>query len=143
MKTNLCQFKHLSCFGCCGHDWKTKDQILEQIKKNTINWKNHSLNKFYKESEKHLSRCGGCKSLILKNNKIVCALHPFQNKGDDFRDKNCNKNYFCQTFKEFLNWDKKTQNSFLKFLKNKKISHHEYSMGMDSGNFLAEFTKFK
>ncbi len=141
MKPNLCQLKHLSCFGCCGHDWKTKTQILEQIKKNTLNWKNNNINKFAKDSEKHLSRSGICKSLILKNNKIVCALHPLQNNDEDFRDKNCNKNYFCKTYKEFLKWNKSTQKKFISFLLKKNISHYEYSIGLDSNLFLEEFKK--
>lgn len=141
MMTNLCQLEHFSCFGCCGHDWKNKKEVLEQIMKNTLFWKESNVEKFVKESERHLSRSGGCKSLVFKEERIICALHPLQNKGKDLRDKNCNINHFCEAFKEFVKWDKKTQKKFVDFLLAKEIDNYEYSMGMDSGEFLDEFKK--
>lgn len=136
---NLCQLKHLSCFGCCGHDWKSKKAILRQIMKNTNSLKELTLEKFIKESQVQLSESGGCKSLIFKKEKIVCALHPLQNKGKDFRDKNCKKEYFCETFKKFIKWTETKQEKFIRFLLKKKIDNYEYSIGMDSGKFLEEF----
>lgn len=137
--TNLCQLEHLSCFGCCGHDWKEKKEVLTQISENTKKFEELPIEIFIKESENNLSDSGGCKSLVYKNGKIVCALHPLQNKGKDLRDMNCKKEYLCETFKQFLTWDKKKQKKFIDFILDKEIDHYEYSMGMDSDEFLKEF----
>ncbi len=142
---NLCQLEHLSCFGCCGHDWKSKKEVLEQIMRNTKRWEEArekgAVDRFIKESEDHLSRSGGCKSLVFKDGRIVCALHPLQNKGKDLRDKNCNKNYLCETFKRFKTWNRTKQKKFVDFIMGKDMDNYEYSIGMDSGEFLKEFEK--
>lgn len=140
MNVNLCQYKSFSCFGCCGHTWGDEEEVLEQIRKNTIIFKNISLKEFQERSERALSRSGGCKSLVFKNRKIVCSLHPKQ-VGEDFRDKNCNKNHLCDTILEFQNWPLEKQKAFLKFIEKKNPSHYDYSMSMDTGRFLKEFKK--
>lgn len=140
-KINLCQLEHLSCFGCCGRDWTSKRDVLVQIGKNTELYKHMSREEFSKRGEEYLSSCGGCKSLIKKDDRIICGLHPMQNKGVDYRDKVCEKNYMCNTFKAFLTWDKSKQGKFVKFIRDKKLNNWTYSMGMDSDKFLKEFEK--
>src|SRR4030042_5808806 len=97
-----------------------------------------SLSEFRSRSETVLSRCGACKALIKKEGHIVCGLHPLQN-GEDWRDKNCERDFLCDTFRQFLRWPKVKQDRFLRFIEGKNLSHYSYSMGMDSGRFLKEF----
>jgi len=140
-RVNLCQLKHLSCFGCCGHSWTTKREVLIQIKENSDIYKYQSREEFSKRGEKYLSDCGACKSLIEKDGRVVCGLHPLQNDGKEYRDKICEKDYFCDTFKAFMKWDKKKQDAFVKFVLEKDLSNWEYSIGMDSDKLMKEFEK--
>lgn len=141
--TNLCQYKGLSCFGCCGHTWSSRKEVYAQISKNTMLYSFSTLDEFRARGEDKLSCSGGCKSLIKKNGMIVCALHPLQNDGKDYRDKHCNKNYLCKTFKSFLEWDEGKRKRFLALIESKKLDHYSYSMGMDSDKFLKEFEKME
>ncbi|RLE45445.1 hypothetical protein DRJ22_04340 [Candidatus Woesearchaeota archaeon] len=138
MEINLCQYKNLSCFGCCGYDFGNEKEFTKRLKENTKQFYSLSLKEFRERSEKSTPK-GGCKALIIKNNKIICALHPLQNKGKDLRDKNCKKEYMCETFKRFKEWNKEKQKKFLKFIEEKKLSNYDYSKGMDEGTFLKEF----
>ncbi len=138
---NLCQLGNLSCFGCCGRDWTTEKEVLLQIGINSDVYKHVSREDFSRRGEKVLSDCGGCKSLIKKDDRVVCGLHPELNDGKDYRDKVCEKNYLCNAFKKFMKWDKKKQDKFVKFILKKKLSNWDYSIGMDSDSFLKEFEK--
>jgi len=138
---NLCQLEHLSCFGCCGHSWTTKKEVLVQIGKNTQLYPHMSREGFARRGEKYLSACGACKSLIKKGDRILCGLHPMQNEGADYRDKICEKDYLCKTFKAFLTWENKKQDRFVRFVLEKNLTNWAYSMGMDSDKFLKEFEK--
>ena len=136
---NLCQYKELSCFGCCGHTWGGKREVLSQIDKNTLIYQFSTLEEFKERGRDRLSASGGCKSLIKKDGRIVCGLHPLQHEGKDHRDKNCQKKYLCKAFKAFLEWDAAKQKRFLKFIDGKKLNNYTYSMGMDSDKLLKEF----
>lgn len=136
---NLCQLEGLSCYGCCGHTWGSHQSINAQLRENTRIFGILTRSEFRSRSETVLSQCGACKALVIKDNAIVCGLHPLQNDGVDWRDKNCEKEFLCDTFKKFLCWPKERQEMFLDFIVCKKLSHHSYSMGMDSGKLLEEF----
>jgi len=139
----LCQLKQFSCFGCCGNHWAAKKDVLLQFDRNTKMFKQMSKETFSKRGEQYLSSSGGCKSLIKKGSKIICPLHPKQNDDKDYRDKLCDKNFFCETFKKFKQWPGETQNRFVEFVLAKKLNHYTYSMGMDGGAFLKEFESFE
>jgi hypothetical protein len=136
---NLCQYKGLSCFGCCGHTWGGKREVLNQIDKNTVMYQFSTLDEFKKRSCNRLSASGGCKSLIKKDCGMVCGLHPLQHDGKDYRDENCHKKYLCKAFKAFLEWDSDKQKKFLEFIDGKNLNNYTYSMGMDSDKLLKEF----
>lgn len=137
----MCQLEHLSCFGCCGNSWTTKREVLVQIRKNTDVYKHMSREEFSKRGERYLAPCGGCKSLINKDGRVICGLHPMQNNGREYRDKVCDRNYMCKTFKAFKTWDRKKQEKFVKFILGKNLTNWAYSRGMDSDKLLKEFER--
>lgn len=141
MSVNLCQLGPYSCFGCCGHSWTKEQDVLVQIGKNTKAFASMSREKFSKRGEEYLASCGSCKSLVNRNGRIVCGLHPMQNDGTEYRDKICEKNYLCDTFKAFLKWDANKQEAFQKFVLGKNLSNWDYSMGMDKGTLMKEFNQ--
>lgn len=139
MKTNLCQYKHLSCYGCCGHSWASYQAINAQLRENTRIFSILDRAEFRSRAETNLAPCGACKALIIKNDHVICGLHPMQNRGEDWRDKTCERGHFCETFRKFMSWPSSKQRRFLRFIDGKKLSHYTYSMGIDSGKFLKEF----
>jgi len=143
MKVNLCQYKKFSCYGCCGHTWTTKGDITRQVKENTRVYKLISREQFCDRGEKTLAPCGGCKSLVEKEGRILCGLHPMQNDGKEYRDRVCEKDFLCETFKAFKTWSKQKQLRFLNFIEKKDPTHYAYSMGVDSGRFMAEFERIE
>jgi len=138
---NLCQLKELSCFGCCGHDYKSIEEIKKDIKKNTRDFEEiEDLNKFRDRANKwDLRKSGVCKNIIEKKGEIFCPLHPSRNNGFEYREDHCEIDYLCNTFKLFLDWNKKKQDKFLRFIKEKKLNNYTYSILMDSDKLLEEF----
>ena len=134
---DLCQLDELklSCFGCCGNSFKSRDKVMHDIRKNSL------ANKSFEErgKEHELLRSSGiCRSVVIKGRRIVCDAHPGIN-GKDYRDKACDKGYRCETIKEFDRWSNKKKKEFVEFLRKKRLDHYEYSMGIDKGSFLKEF----
>ncbi|MFA6088556.1 MAG: hypothetical protein WC755_01705 [Candidatus Woesearchaeota archaeon] len=151
--TNLCQIKQLglSCFGCCGFDFTTKKDVLDTIKQNTIDFENFKnekdglkkyrdrYKKLAEDGEWELSKSGICYNLIVKEGAFVCPLHAMQNQGIDLRHDHCDLNYNCKTVFIFDKWDKNKQNTFIEFIKSKKLSSYEYSKLMFKNKLLNEF----
>lgn len=139
----LCQLNG-GCMGCCGHDF-SKDKIKETIIENTVEFKEHN-----PRSEKELvgfrdryragHLCHGvCRNLIEEDGQLVCPLHPRRNKGKDLRKGHCDTSYFCNTVRQFSNWDWDRQNEFIHFIKKKKLNSIDFSLKMDNGELLEEF----
>ncbi|MBW2998869.1 hypothetical protein KY321_04990 [Candidatus Woesearchaeota archaeon] len=142
MKVNLCQIEDLKlhCMGCCGHDFKSREEVEAAIKKNTESFhRAKDKKKWALRSPGYVRPCGICYSIILDGYKAYCPLHPSKNQGKDLRDSDCDLNYLCKTFKLFNTWDEKKQQKFLDFLKSKKLDWYEYSTGMDQDTLLKEF----
>lgn len=143
MEINLCQFDKYSCFGCCGDDFGTKEEVKEGISKNTFEFKEIKSKKKFADRDVFLRECGICRNLILENGMVLCPLHPSLNSGVDHRDALCNRNYLCATFKWFLRADETTQKRFIDFIRKKNPDWYEYSIRMDNGAFLREFLDIK
>lgn len=142
MKVNLCQIEemNLSCMGCCGHDFKTREELEEALRKNTLTYKEAKDKKEWgRRSPNFVRPCGLCYNIIKVDNKVFCPLHPSRNDGEELRDADCEFDYMCETFKKFKLWDEDKQKAFIEFLKPKKLDWYEYSMGMDSSSLLKEF----
>jgi hypothetical protein len=64
-----------------------------------------------------------------------------QNSGIDYRESECQKEYFCKTVKWFSNLNEKEQEKFLSFLRKKDLDWWDYSLGLDTGSLMKEFLK--
>lgn len=106
IKITFCQYKHLSCFGCCGYGFGNEKEFLRTLKENTASFNSMSIEEFKQRSEKATPK-GGCKALIINDGRIYCPLHLLQNNGKDYRDENCRKEHLCEAFKKFMKWDEK------------------------------------
>lgn len=138
----LCQLNG-GCMGCCGHDFGTKEQIVQAIKSNTHEFKQANpqteieFTKFRDRRPSSDLRDGVCRNLV-ETNCIHCPLHPAIH-GKDYRIGHCNVNYLCKTAREFAIWDKKKQNKFIKFIESKQLDNIEYSVQMDNGKLMQAF----
>ena len=129
--------------GCCGYDFGSVAKVKEAIRKNTIEFrKMNSLEEFRDRVGKWDLRSGVCRNVIMSRGKVFCPLHPAKNKGRELRKDHCDINYLCLTAKRFLKWDRKKQKEFLKFISDKKLGCVEYSIGIDNGKLLKEFSTF-
>ena len=143
---SLCQLKEIGigCFGCCGHAWTKEGEVNQDIKKNTLRYKEHKddLTFLHKEASS-IRPSGGCYNLVqLNSGKVGCSLHSCQNNGKDLRDNICDKGYLCKTNHLFQSWGEEKQNKFIRFLNSKKLTPFEYSVGMDRGLLLKEFESY-
>ncbi len=140
----LCQLSG-GCMGCCGHDFISKEKILEAIKFNTKEFKFVNLEKesslinFRDRARPSNLRHGVCRNLINKDGKLLCPLHPSLNKGKELREGHCDVNYLCKTAKEFQYWYEEKQQRFLNFINDKNLDNVSYSIKMDKGTLLKEF----
>jgi hypothetical protein len=146
-KSSVCVIEELTCMGCCGNHFTTKEEIMEAVKKNTLEY--NSINdkiKFRDRNKKDLVRgCGVCNNIIYQDKdmkKIMCPLHPYFNNEEekkDIRENHCDIHYLCKTAFIFSIWNKDKQDKFIQFIKEKKLDWFDFSMGMDKGLFLKEF----
>ena len=138
----LCQLNG-GCMGCCGHDFGTREQIVEAITKNTNEFKEanpRTEEEFIKFRNRRPSsdlRNGVCRNLI-ETNCIHCPLHPSIHK-EDLRIRHCNIDYLCSSARDFATWEKDKQDQFVEFIRSKKLDNITYSMQMDNGKLKEEF----
>ena len=143
-KTLLCQYDGKGCFGCCGRDFKSKQDIEKDIKQNTHEFLYHNdMVRFRDRKEKlNLRPSGVCRNIVIMDERVLCPLHPKMNKGEDLREGHCDINYLCKTAKIFNSWNKRRQRKFLRFVKRQKLDWIDYSIKMDNGTLLREFYDF-
>lgn len=153
-KSNLCQLPHLglSCVGCCGGELKDKNQITEDIKKNTLELaKYRKLSDFINRAKPNeLRESGICRNITFigydkkSGNVIVgCPAHPELNDpNNDVRLNHCDIIHLCKLTQVFDSWDEKKRNTFFEFLK-KRVENgmdwFEYSIKMDNDELMKEF----
>ena len=167
-KRILCQIKELgSCFGCCGNHFKSEELVMAGIRKNNDflkkmiekhegNWDSVFID--MNTNYYGLRKCGVCYSLInlkefpgiekfydifpkesVESDKIFgCPMHPIL-QGEEKRI--CEIDHECKAYSLFKNWDVKKQDSFIEFLKKKKLNVYNFSMGFDDNSFIDEFLK--
>lgn len=153
---NPCQLVELglSCFGCCGFDFTSKEEMKEAIDKNTfefqdfVNEKDITLIdlKGFKERTPSgtLRLCGICYNLTWfdRDKRLVfCPLHP--KAGDyecsDLRLGHCNPDFMCKTAFEFRRWSKDNQDRYIRFIKEKDLDWYDYSILTENDSLLKEF----
>jgi len=141
----LCQHNG-GCMGCCGHDFGSKKNIKLSIAMNTKEFevmnpqsdpeKMRFRDRFYIMD----LRNGVCRNLIEVKDKFFCPLHPACNGGRDLRQGHCDTAYLCQTAKQFDVWDEDRKRKFLKFIDKQKLGNLDYSIKIDDGSLIKEFT---
>jgi hypothetical protein len=162
MESYPCQLREigLSCYGCCGVDFGTKEEVDSDLFLNTNDYKkinseeltnDEKLKKFRDRfSDTEIGESGVCMNLVnFGSGCAACPLHPAINKivdknetvapNSDLRVGYCDTKYECETLK-FWNYMRLDQREeFVLFVKNKKISNHEYSIKNESGELIKEF----
>jgi len=73
----------------------------------------------------------------------VCPLHPALNKGKELRDNLCDKDYLCETFKQFNKWNVFRRKKFIEFIKSKNPDCYDYSINIDNDSYFKEFVNSK
>lgn len=144
------QMLNLSCFGCCGRRYKSKEEIFKDLANNTkefnkIKFK-HSLNllKFrdrLSDDPWKTTNSGICSNLVKFSNQIiVCPLHPKINKiipktifnlvnnKFDLRKGHCDVNYECKLFKAWKNFSNEQRLKFIEFVKNQNFDNYSFSI---------------
>lgn len=121
---------------------KSKKEVMTQIKKNTAELKkSKNLKLFVRRHYNYVTLSGVCQNIVLlKNGKYGCAV--YGKLKESLPASFCYSDYQCKTAKEFSGWGAEKKKMFLKFLKNKKLSAYDYSVGMDNNALLKEFNKF-
>ncbi|MBW2985984.1 hypothetical protein KY333_01305 [Candidatus Woesearchaeota archaeon] len=143
--SELCAFGKFYCFGCCLIDnaKPTREELAEAFKRNTINFKQFKNIKEFAERSNtgDVLACGVCNNLIIKNNQIICPLHP-NLAGEELRKRTfCFKDYLCDTAEKFNKWDNNKQKAFLQFVKKKDPDWYAFSMNIEDGTWLKEFSR--
>lgn len=127
----------LSCFGCCGHHFKDKQEMhafFDENKRTLVHYKKQGKSeKEFMEREKLLGTCGGCHSLIREKDtqgrdQYACAVHPLRIGGEDIRVKYCDHDYLCKTAAHVQKMTAEEKSLFYEFLKEQNYNSYEYSM---------------
>lgn len=127
----------LSCFGCCGHHFGSKDAIHKFMAKNkrTLNrfLSSDKTHKEFMEREKLLDACGGCHSLIREkqpegHTAYVCAVHPLRIGGEDVRVGYCDHDYLCKTAGHVNKMTDEEKTLFYDFLAEQQFDSYTYSI---------------
>ena len=123
---SLCRINGLSCFGCCGHKFAAKEEIVESLRKNNIEYKHKkSLTQFMQDNS--LRETGVCRKVVtLKDGTLGCPGHPKQARKEL---RKCDILYECKINFLFNNeWNKEQQQRFLEYIKT--MDDIEYSLFM-------------
>ena len=153
-------FLNLSCYGCCGRDFKSEKEVKKDIKENTKEFnkiKQKSILKLLQfrdrlsENPDDLKPSGLCSNLVEFNkNCIACPLHPsiqkivtkekfIQPTKKDLRINHCDINYECETL---IFWKTLTNEQKLKFIKwasKQNYTHYKYSVENIEGIAIRKF----
>lgn len=141
--SKLCVFKEFYCFGCCiiDHAVPSRKDLEEAFKKDTLVFRQFKDIRGFAERQGSgdVRACGVCNNLIIKDDKIICPLHPGI-AGDDLRKRNfCFKSYLCDTAEKFNEWSEERQKAFLDFVKSKNPDWYSFSMNIENGSWMKEF----
>lgn len=153
---------NLSCFGCCGRDFKSKKEVdkdLEKIKKNfdKIRFKSSFRMTVFRDrlnpDPDVLMKSGICSNVVkFDSGCIACPLHPKINslikkeeyrfpykKNIDPRINYCDENYQCLTFKYYEKFSVEQKKIFILWVKNKGYDYYKYSKENGENKLILEF----
>ncbi len=138
--SSVCRIGKISCMGCCGHDFESRKDIEEGIRKNSIRLKNSKTKEKFMYKGKFIRESGICYNVVFFDDETVgCPLHPKQNEGKDFREGYCEIEHLCKAAYMFSKWDEKRKKQFIDFILEKRLDWYEFSVRMDNDSFLKEF----
>jgi len=159
-----CQIPHLklSCYGCCGRNFKSKEEVENDLKLNTSDF-----NKIKTPSTLRLLQfrdrlsdnpdivtpSGLCSNLVdFKDNCIACPLHYKINEvvskekflaihKKDLRINHCDVNYKCETFIFWELFNEQQKKDLINWLSTKDYDKDLYQYSMDNidGKLIKKF----
>lgn len=136
--TRPCQLEELSCVGCCGHDFASKEELSAAICKNSLDLKDMDLVE-WRDRKSNLLSCGLCANIVrFEDGSLGCALHP-ESAGQDLRIGHCNSEHLCMAAFLFQSWNEQMQARFIQFIKSKNLDWYAYSLKMDNDELIKEF----
>lgn len=161
-----CQLPHLklSCYGCCGRDFKSREDIERDIAINTKEFKKIKTPSTLRllqfrdrlsTNPDDLTPSGVCSNLVdFGDGCIACPLHNLAKnlvpKGKftqlhrkDLRINHCDVNYECKTFKFWKGLSDDKKRKFVEWVEKQDLDTYTYSMGNISGNILKDFIHFE
>lgn len=127
----------LSCYGCCGRSFKSKKDVEEDIKNNTLDFKQIKTPSTFRllqfrdrlsENPDVLTKSGVCSNLVdFKDNCVACPLHYAINEivskdkflaihKKDLRFNHCDINFECETFIFWKHFSEKQKREYLEYL---------------------------
>ena len=153
----------LSCWGCCGNNFKSREKVERDIEQNTIDFNEIILDESTEEKliefrDRYdgydLSPSGLCLNLIeFESGCLACPLHKMINKivsergfnppKNDLRIIPCDVNYECKTFKLWKIFPQSQKKEYINWLikERKSLNHYNYSLGNHDGVFIEKYLK--
>lgn len=117
VNVTLCRVGKISCFGCCGHNFGSNQEIILAIKKNGFDFEDKVSLLDFMNRDNTLRDCGVCKNLIrLSDGTIGCPGHPKQTP-DGVELRKCDILFECKKSYLFRNeWDENKRHKFLNYI---------------------------
>ena len=167
-----CQIPELgiSCYGCCGRDFKSKEEVERDLKINSKDFKSIKHPTQYKmllfrdrlsPDPDIVTPSGLCSNVVQFNSTCTaCPLHPLINKLIEKKKYNfpfnkqkhssqqkdprygyCDVNYECATFKYYAQFNDTQRREFIEWIKKQKIDNYTYSMKNGDNILIEEFMR--
>jgi hypothetical protein len=153
----------LSCWGCCGRCYKSKNQVESDIKINTKKFfklgKMPSTIRLLQYRDRFdpdpwkVKSSGICSNLVYFGENIyACPLHPFINElidekkyklltKKDLRYKYCDVNHECDTFVFWKTANDIEKRKLLEWIKKQKYDHYNFSIENVDGVLMTRYRK--
>lgn len=165
-----CQIPQLgiSCYGCCGRDFKSREEVERDLAINTKEFNSITHPTRYKmmlfrdrlsSDPDIVTPSGLCSNAVRFNSTCTaCPLHPLINKLIDKRKYNfpfnkkkhtsqtrdprqgyCDIHYECATFKYYKHFSYEQKQAYIKWVRDKKFDNYTYSMKNGDNILIKEF----
>jgi hypothetical protein len=157
-------FFKLSCYGCCGRNFKSKKEVEKDIEENTKEFNKISQKSLFRmllfrdrfsKNPYDLKKSGVCSNLVNFSNCVACPLHPLINKivskeeykypntKKDLRFGHCDVNYECETFMYWKTLSKKEKMIFIEWIGKNYDDNYIYSIENVEGILLQRYLRNK
>lgn len=154
----------LSCWGCCGREFKSRKEVERDIAINTFEFLKIKIPSTlrllqyrdrFDEDSNVLTSSGICSNLVdFKDGCLACPLHDRINDvvskkkflaihKKDLRYKYCDIFFECDTVKIWKKFSKKEREKFVLWLEKQKFVHYDYSVGNVEGVHIRKYLEEK